>query len=67
MGNTLDTGYVPELIRAFEENGDERVKAMAAWALGRIGGKAARSALERFQSKVDGTLKDEVAFALTLS
>ncbi|WP_028325916.1 epoxyqueuosine reductase [Desulfatirhabdium butyrativorans] len=67
MGNTLDTGYVPELIRAFEENADERVKSMAAWALGRIGGAAARSALDRFRSKVDGTLKDEVAFALTLS
>ncbi len=67
MGNTLDPLYITDLIRAFEENSDVRVKSMAAWALGRIGGTAAKSALERFQSQSDGALKDEVDFALTLS
>ncbi|MBU1171920.1 MAG: epoxyqueuosine reductase [Proteobacteria bacterium] len=48
MGNSLDPVYIPDLTRAFEENTDERVKGMIAWALGRIGGKEARKALEQF-------------------
>lgn len=46
MGNSRDEAYVPELVRACGECGDERVAAMSAWALGRIGGVTARHALE---------------------
>ena len=66
MGNSLDPAYVPDLVLAFEENGDARVKSMAAWALGRIGGADARSALEGFQSKSEGMVKDEVDYAMTI-
>ena len=48
MGNSLDAKYVPDLIRAFQENGDERVKGMCAWALGRFGGEKVKAALEGF-------------------
>ncbi len=41
MGNSLDIKYVPDLIRAFDENSDDRVKGMIAWSLGKIGGKDA--------------------------
>lgn len=64
MGNTLDPSYVPDLIRAFEENPDERVKSMAAWSLGRIGGKSAGSGLEKFNRKSEGLVKEEVGMAL---
>ncbi|MFZ5563914.1 MAG: epoxyqueuosine reductase [Thermodesulfobacteriota bacterium] len=48
MGNSRDQTFVPDLVRAFQENDDPRVKGMAAWALGRIGGGAAREALKKF-------------------
>ncbi|MDJ0883914.1 MAG: 4Fe-4S double cluster binding domain-containing protein, partial [Desulfobacterales bacterium] len=38
MGNTRDSRYTADLVQAMETNDDERVRAMAAWALGRIGG-----------------------------
>ncbi len=64
MGNTLDSAFIPELIRAFNENKDERVQAMCAWALGRIGGKTAKAALERFLQNSKGCVAEEIKLAL---
>ncbi|HHO75826.1 MAG TPA: epoxyqueuosine reductase [Deltaproteobacteria bacterium] len=64
MGNSLDKKYIPDLIRAVRENADERVQSMAAWALGRIGGKEAATALDDFQKGSKGMLKDEIRLAL---
>ena len=66
MGNTLDSCYVKDLVRAFEESEDERVKSMCAWALGRIGGSRARSALDRFRSGAMGLVADEIDYGLEL-
>ena len=66
MGNTRDVKYVPELSRAFSENADERVRAMCAWALGRIGGAAARRVLESIRPVSDGIIAEEVEYALNL-
>ncbi len=30
MGNTLDAKYIPELVKAFKENKDTRIKCMTA-------------------------------------
>lgn len=64
MGNTLDPKFVPELIKAFKENKDKRVKSMIAWALGRIGGLEAKEALESFFVSSEGQIKEEVEEAL---
>ena len=64
MGNTLDPKYVPDLIRVFSENDDDRVRIIAAWALGRIGGDEAKAALERFLKDSEGNLKEEIELAL---
>ena len=64
MGNTLDRRYVPDLTRAMREAEDERVRAMAAWALGRIGGADARAALESASCGSSEALQTEVAQAL---
>jgi len=64
MGNSLDSKYVPDLIQAFEENKDERVKCMVAWALGRIGGLKAKEALENFSKSSEGQVKEEITQAL---
>ncbi|HOD15348.1 MAG TPA: 4Fe-4S double cluster binding domain-containing protein [Spirochaetota bacterium] len=64
MGNTRDNGYLPDLVRAYEENGDARVRGMIAWALGHIGGTEAKNALERFLPAGEGAVRDEIRSAL---
>ena len=64
MGNTLDPKYIPELIKAFDENEDERVKGMISWALGRIGRKESKIALESFLLKTNGSVREETILAL---
>jgi len=60
MGNSLNPDYVSDLIRAFQENTDDRVQSMIAWALGRIGGKEAGAALEQFFQGASGKVKDGI-------
>ncbi len=64
MGNTRDRRYVPELARALESSGDDRVRAMAAWALGRVGGETARQALQGFKVNKNELLQEEVRLAI---
>ncbi len=64
MGNTGDRGYVAELIRAFRESDDDRVRAMAAWSLGKLGGPEARKALEEFRADSQDLVREEVEIAL---
>ena len=56
-----------DLIRALQENPDERVRAMAAWALGKIGGEAARSALLTARGTDSRVVDTEVAQALVVA
>ncbi|MBU1157362.1 MAG: HEAT repeat domain-containing protein [Proteobacteria bacterium] len=66
MGNTQDQIYVPELIKAFDREKDERVRAMCAWSLGRLGGPEARRALESARAPSQGLVAPEVAWALEM-
>lgn len=66
MGNTRDEAYIPALIRAFGECGDRRVEATIAWALGRIGGSAARRALEAFLPGSRSPVLEEIRAALAM-
>ncbi len=67
MGNSLNPAYVADLIRAFKENSDKRVKCMIAWALGRIGNKEAMAGLEKFSKDSKGIVKEEIEQAMALS
>jgi len=67
MGNTHDRKYVPDLIRAFTENEDERTKGMIAWALGNIGGQEAQKALKKFHLESEGLVYEEIEIALQAS
>jgi len=64
MGNSLDEKYIPELLRAMRFEDDERVRAMAAWSLGRIGGTDAHSALRLSAGDSSDVVKKEVEMAL---
>lgn len=67
MGNSLNPIYVADLVRAFGENSDERVRCMIAWALGRIGNEEAMQALTLFSKDSTGILKREIEQAIDLS
>ena len=65
MGNSLDERYIPELVRAFAENSDGRVRGMIAWSIGRIGGTKAGKLLEGFLKKDnEGMVGEEISSAL---
>lgn len=60
MGNTRDPAHVAPLGQALGQNPDERVRCMAAWALGRIGGGAAKTLLEAARPAAQGDLAEEI-------
>jgi len=63
MGNSRDEKYIADLARAFEENPDERVRAMTAWAIGNIGGPKARTALSGLSDQASDLVKKEIRLA----
>lgn len=66
MGNSQDSKYIPELVKAFKDNSDERITRMIAWALGRLGGEESKRALENFLESSDGKVREEISMALEL-
>ena len=65
LGNLGDLRAVPAVVDALEDR-DPVVRGHAAWALGRIGGKAARRALEATRGREeDARVRDEVELALS--
>ena len=60
MGNSRDQKYIAELVRAFAENSDERVRGMAAWAIGNIGGPQALAALNECVNENSGLVAEEI-------
>ncbi len=65
MGNTRDPKYLGDLTAACADHSDERVRAMAAWALGRIGGLRARMLLDGLFNNSSGRVRHEIKAALT--
>jgi len=64
MGNSLDKKYIPYLIDAMNNEDDERVKSMAAWSLGKIGGEQALDALKKAYNEYSGAVKGEIEAAI---
>lgn len=67
MGNRGEARYVAPLARALREEEDAVVRGAAAWALGRVGGEAARRALEEAvagEREDDAEVRREVEAAL---
>jgi epoxyqueuosine reductase len=64
LGNAGDRGSVPALSRALDD-GEPLIRGHAAWALGRLGGRAARTALERaLRREGDAWVEEECEQAL---
>lgn len=64
MGNSLDRKYITDLKRALTEEPDERVRGMAAWSLGHIGGDDSVSALTAAAADRSELVRNEVSLAL---
>lgn len=60
MGNSRDEKYIADLARAFEDNKDERVRGMTAWAIGNIGGPEALTALKGLIDETSDLVKEEI-------
>jgi epoxyqueuosine reductase len=65
LGNSGNPEAVPSLAVALASDPEALVRAHAAWALGRLGGRAARTALERAGGDGDRSVAEEVAAART--
>ena len=64
LGNVADRASVPALTAALHDP-EPLVRGHAAWALGRLGGRAARAALESALSReADAEVREECALAL---
>lgn len=67
LGNYGDPEYIPILVEALETQPDEMVRGHAAWALGRIGTKKAKRALEKFLSiESSPYARSEIKYALDM-
>lgn len=64
LGNTGNPEAVTPLARALESEHEPLIRSHAAWALGRLGGSAARRALERALRDSDIAVHEEAAIAL---
>jgi epoxyqueuosine reductase len=64
LGNVADRGSVPALAGALDDP-EPLVRGHAAWALGKLGGTAARAALDRaLRREDDAWVRDECGLAL---
>ncbi len=63
MGNSRDETYLPFLDQVFENNANDKVQAMAAWAIGRIGGGEARKILSARLQTAEAIVRDEIQAA----
>jgi len=64
LGNTRNPDAAAPLVRALETEPEPLIRSHAAWALGQIGGRAARRALARALADCDAAVRDEAAAAL---
>jgi epoxyqueuosine reductase len=67
LGNAKDSAAVPDLARLLLEEPEALIRQHAAWALGQIGGDAARQALLQSRAQdQDEQVRQEVEAALRL-
>jgi epoxyqueuosine reductase len=64
LGNRGDASAVPRLARVLREDPSPLVRGHAAWALGRLGGEAARDALHAALADPEASVRDEARQAL---
>lgn len=67
LGNIGDTKSIVPLIRTLQEDNSAIVRGHTSWALGKIGGKKAKFALEKaLKSEEDSEVREEIINALEM-
>ncbi|MEA1939176.1 MAG: tRNA epoxyqueuosine(34) reductase QueG [Candidatus Caldatribacteriota bacterium] len=67
LGNIGNPKAILPLVKTLQEDGNSMVRGHTAWALGKLGGKEAKHALEKaLKSEEDGEVKEEIANALRM-
>ena len=64
MGNCRDKKYLPDLEKAFNENRDDRIKGMIAWAMGQIGNQDTGQILKSYSANNSGKVLKEISMAI---
>jgi epoxyqueuosine reductase len=64
LGNLGGPDHIPALERSLAESPYPNVRAMSAWALGRIGGREARKALQKRRGGESSPVAEEIEHAL---
>ena len=67
LGNLGDRQNIPVLSKALANSRFEIVRAMSAWALGRLGGPKAQKALEAARLTEEGIVRQEIETALAVN
>ena len=67
LGNQGDRENVSVLSEAIHQNPHATVRAMSAWALGRLGGGTAQKALESVLPREDGAVRREIEQAMEMT
>ena len=60
MGNSRDEKYIADLVRAFEDNPDERVRGMTVWAIRNISRPEAVTTLNGLIDETSDLVKKEI-------
>lgn len=64
MGNSCDPAYLPDLEKAFNENEDDRVRGMIAWAMGKLGDKETIATLDSWKAGSSAAVREEIDLAI---
>ena len=65
LGNLGDRSHVRILTQVMGDHPEDTVRGMCAWALGRLGGRQAKAALESRLPREDGLVREEIQTALS--
>ena len=66
MGNSMDKTYLPDLVKAYDENDDDRVNGMIVWAMGKIGDNETIDKLKSYGDACSKEVANEVDFAIEM-
>jgi epoxyqueuosine reductase len=66
MGNSMDKTYLADLVKAYDENDDDRVNGMIVWAMGKIGDNETIDKLKSYGDKCSKEVASEVDLAIEM-
>ncbi len=66
MRNSLNEKYLPDLIKAFSEIDDDRVKGMLVWSMGKIGNAKTLDFLVSHEKDCSKAVQHEIKLSIEM-